>query len=170
MLKRNWRTIASLPGPHTSSAPATRLACRLVETAREVRTFFRHAQPPLAAIVDPRLLRDPAFVDELLQHAGKALLGDLQHLQQVRHPQARIAVDEVENAVMRPAQSELGKHRVRLPREVAIGKEQQLDDRDEAGVWRGRGCFLRPVAGRQAYAAQRLGIYVSHVDLFGLDC
>ena len=81
-----------------------------------------------------------------------------------------MAVDEVQDAVMRPAQPELGKDCVRLPGEVAIGEKQQLDDGDEAGVRRGRGRRLSPVSGRRANAAQRVGIYVSHVDLFDLDC
>ena len=170
MPKRSWRTIASLPAPACFQRLRHPLGLQAVEAAGEAGALFRRAQQPLAAVATARLLRDPAFVDELLQHAGQALLGDLQDLQQVRDPQARIAVDEVQHAVVGAAQAEFGQHGVGLAREVAVGEKQQLDDGDEAGVGAGSDACprFRRLAAR--YAAQRLGIYVSHVDLFDPDC
>src|SRR5262245_5648665 len=40
---------------------------QLIEAACEACTLVRHAQPPLAAIIDTRLLRDPTFIDELFK-------------------------------------------------------------------------------------------------------
>ena len=41
----------------------------------------------LAAVARPLHLHDVAGVDQLLQHARQALLGDLQHVEQVGHRQ-----------------------------------------------------------------------------------
>ena len=69
-----------------------------------------------------------AGVDELLQHARQALLGDLQHVEEFGHGQAGPAVDEVHDAVMRAAEAVLRQDLVRIGGEVAIGEEEQFDD------------------------------------------
>ncbi len=126
-------------------------------------------QPTLAPVGDARLLHDPAVVDQLLQDRGQALLGDLEDLQEVRDPEARVAIDEVQHAVVGAAEAELGEDGIGVAREIAVGEEQQLDDREQAGVGRRRGVAL-PWLGRREETAQRVGVYVSHVDLFDPDC
>jgi hypothetical protein len=76
----------------------------------------------------------------------------------------------MQHAVMRPAEPEFGKHRVRLPRKIAVGEEQQLDEGEEMGIGAGCGRSARALINRRPMPAQELGSYVSHVDLFGPDC
>ena len=51
----------------------------------------------------------------------------LQDQQDVGDPQARIAGDEVQHAVMGAAVAELGEDRVGIAGEIAVGEKQQLD-------------------------------------------
>ena len=74
------------------------------------------------------LLHDVALVDQLLEHAAERLLGDLQDIEQLGDLHARIAVDEMQHAVVRAAEAELGQHLVGIADEVAIGEEQELDE------------------------------------------
>ncbi|MCY1240763.1 hypothetical protein D9M72_536250 [compost metagenome] len=64
----------------------------------------------------------------MLEHAGEALLGDLQRVQEVGDGHAGLAVDEMDDPVMRPPKAALFEDRIRVGGEVAIGKEEQLDD------------------------------------------
>ena len=82
---------------------------------------------PLAAIVGAFLLHDIAFVDQLLEHAAKRLLGNLQNLQQLRNFHAGIAVDEMQDTVMGAAEAELRQHFVRIADKIAVGEKQQLN-------------------------------------------
>jgi len=82
---------------------------------------------PLAAILGALALHHIALVDQLLEHAAERLLGDLQNVEQVGNLDAGIAVDEMQHAVMRPAETELGQHLVRVGDEIAVGEEQELD-------------------------------------------
>src|SRR3546814_9670618 len=50
----------------------------------------------------PRL--DIALLDQVVEHAAQRLLGDGEQAQQVLHRQVGLARDEIERAVMRPAQ------------------------------------------------------------------
>jgi len=47
-------------------------------------------------------LLDEAGVDQLLEDAAEALLGDLEDVEEVRDPDAGMAIDEMDDAVMRP--------------------------------------------------------------------
>src|SRR5690606_34159994 len=85
----------------------------------------------LAPVLRARLLQNIAAVDELLQNTCETLLGNLEDIKEIGHPQARVPVHEVKNAVMCPAEAELREDGVRLAGEVAIGEEQQLDELDE---------------------------------------
>ena len=69
-----------------------------------------------------------AGVDQLLEHAGEALLGDLEDVQQFGHREARRSVDEVQNPVMRAPEAVVGKNGVGIGREVPVGEEEELDD------------------------------------------
>ena len=84
-------------------------------------------QQPLAAVLRAAMLDDEALPDQLPEHPVEALLGDAQDAEQVADGHLRMAPDEVDHPVMRPAKAELRKDRVGLGGEIAIGEEQQLD-------------------------------------------
>jgi hypothetical protein len=81
-------------------------------------------EEPLAAIVRPLLLHDVAFVDELLEHAAERLLGDLQDIKQLGDFHAWVAIDEVQHAVVRAAETQPLQNLVGVADEVAVGKEE----------------------------------------------
>ena len=110
------------------------LGLQAVEAPGEGGALLGRMQQPLAAIALAGLLLDPALVHQLLEDAGQALLGDLQDLEQVGDAKPRMAVDEMQHAVMRAPETQLGERRVRLAGEVAVGEEQQLDEGDEVGI------------------------------------
>ncbi|MNY53681.1 hypothetical protein D3C86_1894560 [compost metagenome] len=56
------------------------------------------------------------------------MLGDLQRVEKVSDRHAGLAVDEVQDAVMRAAKTAFFQDGVRIGGEVAIGEEKQLDD------------------------------------------
>ena len=91
-----------------------------------------------------------AFVDQLLEHAAERLFGDLQNVEQVGNLHAGIAVDEMQHAMMRAAEAELGQHFVGIADEIAIGEEQQLDEVEIgfADARRGFGRHLPDAAAR----------------------
>ena len=76
----------------------------------------------------PVLLHDIPFIEQLLENPSQRLLGDAQHVQQIGHLQAGIAVDEMHHPVMRAAEAERLQLVVGVADEIPIGKEQQLDD------------------------------------------
>ena len=131
-------------------------------------------QQPLTPVALAAALGDPAFIDELLQDARQALLGDLENVEQISNAQARVAIDEMQHAVMGPPEAVGGEDGIGLTREVAIGKEHELDEGDQMRIGGrrgfGRGLKRRCLCCRRAPPADELRIYVSHVDLFGLDC
>ena len=85
----------------------------------------KKALPPVV-IAGP--LHDIPFVEQLLEHPSQRLLGDAQHVEQVGHLQAGIAVDEMHHPVMRAAEPEGLQLMVGVADEIPIGEEQQLDD------------------------------------------
>ena len=84
-----------------------------------------------------------------------------------------MAVDEMDDAVMGAAEAVAEERRVGIGDEVAIGEEEQLDERNlgllAGREGRGHGgvrSAFRPFHAR--FAA--LEIYVSHVDIFSIVC
>jgi hypothetical protein len=75
-----------------------------------------------------RSLDDETALDKLAQDAREALLRDVENEEQVSDPEAGIAGDEMQDAMMRATVAELGQDGVGVTREVAIGEEQQLDE------------------------------------------
>ncbi len=84
-------------------------------------------EEPLAAIIVALFLHDIAVIDQLLEHAAEGLLGDFENVEQVGNLHAGIAVDEMQDAVMRAAEPELDQDLVRVADEIAVGEEQELD-------------------------------------------
>ena len=114
----------------------------------------RRIEQALAAVLAAGALLDEAGIDQLLQDARQALLGDLQDVEQVGDRQAGIAVDEMQHAVMRAAEVGLRQDRVGIGDEVAIGEEQELDQVHHR--------VLSAAAGTSR--GERM-IYVSHIDI-----
>ena len=104
-----------------------RAVCRLASCRASARPFSVTCRQPLAAVVRAFLLHDIALVHELLEDAAERLLGDAQKVEQVGDLHARVAVDEMQHAVMRAAKPEFGEHLVGIADEVPVGEEQKLD-------------------------------------------
>jgi hypothetical protein len=136
--------------------------------------FGRGIKKALAAVVGAFLLHHISLVDELLEHAPERLLGDIQDVQKVRDLHARIAVDEMQHAVVRAPETELGEHMIGIADEVAIGEEQQLDDVPGRAILAGGSLILGSGAvadRRNRHIFQRVSaIYVSYIDIFSEDC
>ncbi len=82
----------------------------------------------LAPVVIAGLLHDIPFIEQLLENPSQRLLGDAQHVQQVGHLKAGIAVDEMQHPVMRPPESENLQLMVGIADEIPVGEKQKLDD------------------------------------------
>src|SRR5262249_25666540 len=85
-------------------------------------------EQPLATVAGLLLLHNIALVNELLEHAPKRLLGDLENIEQLGNLHAGTAIDEMQHAVMRAAEADLGERIVRIADEVPVSEEQKLDD------------------------------------------
>ena len=105
-----------------------RAVCRPASCNASASPAGLDIEQPLAAIVGALALHDVALVDQLLEHAAERLLGDLENVEQIGDLHAGIAVDEMQHAVMRAAEAELGQHLVGIADEIAIGEEQKLDE------------------------------------------
>ncbi len=110
------------------------------------RSRSRRSEAPACCI-------DIALVDQLLEHAAQALLGDVEDVQEVGDAQARMAVDEMEHPVMGPAEAEIRQDRVRVAGEVAIGEEQQLGELLQLGFGQAPPLAAREPSPRLASAA-----------------
>src|SRR6185369_13201633 len=136
------------------------------EFHRELLALRRNEEKAMAAVVRPFLLHHIALIDELLEHPSERLLGDAQGLQEVGDLHARIAIDEMQHAVVRPPEAEFLQDVIRIRDKVPVGKEQKLDQiPDRLALGRPRN--IR--GGRRARAGLRKN-YVSHVDIFLSVC
>ena len=126
-------------------AASMRLVC--------VAAFFGGVEQALAAVGLAGLLFDIAVVDQLAQHAGKALLGDFQDIEQVGNRHAGLEVDEIQDAVVGPAETLPFKQCISIADEVTVGEEEQAHDVERHGRLAG----LRQ-------------IYVSLVDIYFARC
>src|SRR3546814_13409668 len=90
------------------------------------------------------------------EHGGERLLGDAQNGQQFRHRDARVAADEVDDAVVSPAEAVGGENLVGLAGEVAVGEEQQLHRLAQLFLAQDEGV--------------RTAFYVSPVDISTYSC
>src|SRR3712207_5439544 len=93
-------------GPH--DAPGLQLG----ETTRQLMARSCGEKEALAAVRGPGPLLDEPLLDELLQDAVEALLGDAQNVQKLGDGQAGLPIDEMENAVMGAAEAVVAKDAV----------------------------------------------------------
>src|SRR6516225_5725717 len=70
-------------------------------------TSGRNVKQPLPAIAGALFLHDITLVDQLLEYAAERLFGDLQNIEQLGNFHTGIAVDEMQDAMMRPPEAEL---------------------------------------------------------------
>ena len=124
---RNRRRAVARAGPAFVQGAGEAPGLQKREVAREGFALDRQIEQPLAAVSGPGLLSHVAVVNEVAQYAAKALLGDLQDIEQVRDAHAGMAIDEMKHAMVRAAEAEPGKQFVGVADEVAIGEEQKLD-------------------------------------------
>ena len=108
---------------------------------RQGAAFRRRIEFALASVARPLNLYDMAGVDQLLENTGKALLGDLQHVQELGDGQAGHSIDEMQDAVMRASETVVGQNLVRIGGKIPIGEEEQFDDRQIYPVIAGDGGF-----------------------------
>ena len=127
MPSMTWRKPSTACGAGLAIGLGDALALVLGELALELDALRRQLQQALAAVAVAGVLHDEALAHELAQHARQALLGDAQDGQQVAHAHLRMAADEIDHAVMRPAEAVARQHRVGLGGEIAIGEIEQLD-------------------------------------------
>ena len=126
--RRKRRTVSALRRPDLLERAVDALGLQARELADQRLALRRRIEQALPAVVVAGLLHDVAFVEQLLQHAPERLLGDAQDVEQVGDLQPGIAVDEMHDPVMRPAEAEGLQLIVGVADEVAVGEEQQLDD------------------------------------------
>ncbi len=131
MAKRKRRTNSPAPGPAFPNAASMRFDLQGSKLIGEAAALCRDEQAALAAIIVTGPLHNETLVYELLQHAGEALLGDLQDVEKIGDPQTGVAMNEMENAVVRASEAVFLEDGIGARRELAVGEEQQLGTGDE---------------------------------------
>ena len=94
---------------------------------REIAALFREKQQSLTAITGICARFQKASLGQTAQDGTKALLGDPEHVEQIRDRNARLTHHEMQNAMVRATQPIYFQHRVGIAHEVPVGKEQQFD-------------------------------------------
>ena len=143
---------ASPPGPAAWMAAASLTSCGAASRPASVASLLGRVEQALASVRSARLLHDISLVDQLLEDAAQALLGDVEHVEQVGDCETRMAIDEMQHAVMRPAEAEILEDRVGVTGEIAIGEEQELGEGEQLRLGQGRA-----FAGRSSIAAPPSG-------------
>ena len=67
----------------------------------------------------------------MFENPRQALLGYLEYIEKISNPEAGIAMDKMQHAMMRPAKAEVVEQGIRLAGEIAIGEKQELDIRNQ---------------------------------------
>ena len=88
--------------------------------------FERQAQQALAAVRLARALFDQAVVDQRAEHAAQRLFGHAQEPQQFAHRQVGPPPDEIQAAMMRPAQPHGGQFGIGMAQVRFVRKQQQV--------------------------------------------
>jgi hypothetical protein len=98
------------------------------------------------------------------------MLGDFENIEQLGDLHSRIAGDEVQHAVVRAAEAERDQNLVGVADEVAIGKEEELDQVPARLPGCRRRLGRRDRAKLTCSCDTELGHYVSYIDIFLVDC
>ena len=166
------------PAGSVSSARANRRDCSCASSSASAWPASVAKQQPLAAVGEAGPLLDVILVEQLLQHAAEALLGDFQEVEQFGHRKARAAVDEIQHAMMGAAEIVAQQQPVGVADEIAIGEKQGLDQVEHrlgaARLRRARGKarrrLLRCKASSMRLSRFLAAKYVSSIDIFQVDC
>ena len=119
---------AWLPGPVSRSAAANPRRLQVGELAGQRASCRRRPEEALAPVLLAFPLLDEALVDELLENPPEGLLGDAQDVEQLRHGETGIAIDEMQDAMMRTPEAVAVEKLVGVGDEVPIGEEEELDE------------------------------------------
>ena len=115
-------------GTEFTECPTDSLRLQSRELESEGFAFPGDEEQTLAAIFSALFLRHVPLINQLFEHPTQRLLCDVENLKQVGNLYSRIAVDEVEHAMVRATEAQLEEHFVRIADEIAVGKKQKLDD------------------------------------------
>ena len=102
-------------------------ALRLRQLTLELTSLQREVEKPLPPVPGTRSSDDEPLPHELAENAAQALLGDAKNAEQLADRHLWVASDEMDDAMMGAPEIVPREDRVGLCREIAIGKEQQLD-------------------------------------------
>src|SRR5690606_29019404 len=100
------------------------------ESQRELLPLFCHIKLTLSPVSWAGHLHYVACVDQLLENACQTLLGYAQHIQQFRHGETRPMRHEMQHTVMGAAKTVADENLIRIGGKVAIGEENELDQRE----------------------------------------
>src|SRR6185437_4132080 len=99
-----------------------RLQC--CESERECLAFGRHIQQTLAAVLRAFLLQHVALIDQLLEDSAKRLFRDVEDFKQVGNLHPGIAVDEVQDTMVGPAETEFEQHFIGIADKIPVREKQ----------------------------------------------
>ncbi len=108
-------------------------------------------------------LLNVTLIKELFEDPAERLLGDFQDVQQFCNLHPGIAIDEMQDPVMRASEAEFVQNLIRIANEVPVGEKQEFDQVERCRV---------PLPGFSWDQMTHRGfeIYVSHVDIFLVFC
>ena len=120
----------------STSAPCPRRGERPLEARRLHRCDLSHErltgrcreQLALPSVGVAEAALDVAALDQILEHAVEALLGDLQNIEEFRDGQARAPRCEIEHPMMGATEPIPGEQTVGIGDKVTIGEEHQFDE------------------------------------------
>ena len=104
-----------------------RRVCSLASFKARSWPFGGGEEQPLAPVGGAHPALDEVLLDQLLEHPVEALLGDAQDVEELGDGQARLAADEMQDAVMGAPEAVFVQDPVGIADEVAVGEEEQLD-------------------------------------------
>ena len=115
-------------GTKFTECTANSLRLQSRELKSESFAFPCRIQQALSTIFRALLLRNVPLINQLFEYSTERLFCDVEDLKQVGNLYARIAIDEMKHAMVRATEAQLQEHFIRIADEIAIGKEQKLDD------------------------------------------
>src|SRR5215212_44766 len=153
-------------GPEPGQSARDAFGLQAGELHGERFALRRDEQEAVAPVVWSLLLQHIALIHELLEHAPERLFGDAQSLQEIGDLHSGIAIDEMQHPVVRSPEPKLLEHVIGVGDEVPVGKEQKLDKVPDRLTLRAS----RELVVRCRTARSSRKNYVSHVDIFSIDC
>ena len=115
-------------GTKFTECTANSLRLQSRELKSESFAFPCRIQQALSTIFRALFLRNVPLINQLFEYSTERLFCDVEDLKQVGNLYARIAIDEMKHAMVRATEAQLQEHFIRIADEIAIGKEQKLDD------------------------------------------